>query len=112
MSIHHPAYNAKVLKAIRELHKKLPKKTDPLIRGCLVVMVRVCGRDNCRCLKGHKHRSLYLSRSLKGKVRMVYIPRHAEEEVKKGVLNYRKTIALLDRLSAIHLERLKQGGLP
>jgi hypothetical protein len=43
---------------------------------------------------------------------MVYIPRHAEEALKKGVLNYHQTIALLDRLSAIHLERLKQGGLP
>jgi hypothetical protein len=43
---------------------------------------------------------------------MVYVPRHAEEEVRQGVLNYRKTIALLDRLSAIHLKRLKQGNLP
>ena len=105
-------YTPKVLKALDALYKKLPKKADPLVRGCLVVMNRVCGRDNCRCLKGHKHRSLYLSRSFKGKVKMVYVPRHAEEKVKKGILNYKKTMTILDRLSAIHFECLKHGDLP
>lgn len=112
MSKHHPAYSAKILKVIGSLHKRLPKKTDPLIHGCLVVMSRVCGGKNCRCTKGYKHHSLYLSRSLKGKVRLVYVPKYAEEEVKRGVLNYRKTKLILDRLSAIHLKRLKAGNLP
>jgi hypothetical protein len=112
MSANHPIYSTKVLKALEKLHKKLPRKTDPLIRGCLVVMARVCGGKNCRCLKGYKHHSLYLARSLKGQTRMTYIPKQAEEEVKKGVFNYRKAKLLLDRLSSIHLRRLKRKNLP
>ncbi|MCD6326254.1 hypothetical protein J7M28_01675 [bacterium] len=27
-----------------------------------VVMSRVCGKPNCRCTKGHKHESLYVTR--------------------------------------------------
>lgn len=108
----HPLYSARVLKALKKLHKMLPKKTDLLIRGSLVTMVRVCGGKNCRCLKGYKHRSLYLSQSLKGKLRMIYIPRQAEEEIKKGVFNYRRTKKLLNRLSQIHIARLKRRIFP
>ena len=112
MSITNPVYSARVLKALEKLHKKLPKKTDPLIRGSLVTMVRVCGGKNCRCLKGHKHRSLYLSQSSKGKLKMIYIPKEAEEQVKEGVFNYRKLRKLLNRLSQIHIARLKRRIFP
>ena len=71
----HSTYSGRVLKALERIHKKLPRKTDPLIRGCLVTMIRVCGRSNCRCAKGYKHRSLYLSQSVKGKLKMIYIPK-------------------------------------
>lgn len=107
-----PVYNARVLRTLEKLHKKLPKKTDPLIRGSLVTMVRVCGGKNCRCLKGHKHRSLYLSQSSKGKLRMIYIPKEAEDQIREGVFNYRKVKKLLNRLSQIHIMRLKRKIFP
>mgnify|MGYP001616994423 CR=1 FL=1 len=107
-----PVYNTRILKALEKLHQKLPKKTDPLIRGSLVTMVRACGGKNCHCLKGHKHRSLYLSQSSKGKLRMLYIPKDAEDEAKEGVLNYRKVKKLLNRLSQIHIARLKRKIFP
>jgi len=107
-----PVYSARVLKALEKLHRKLPKKTEPLVRGSLVTMVRVCGGKNCRCLKGHKHRSLYLSQSLKGKLKMIYIPKQAEEQIKEGVFNYRRTKKLLNRLSQIHIARLKRRIFP
>jgi len=108
----HPIYSARVLKTLEKLHKKLPKKTDLLIRGSLVTMVRVCGGKNCRCLRGYKHRSLYLSQSSKGKLKMFYIPKEAEEAAKEGVLNYRKIKKLLNRLSQIHIARLKRKIFP
>ena len=108
----HSTYSARVLKALEKIHKKLPRKTDLLIRGCLVTMVRVCGRRNCRCFKGFKHRSLYLSQSVKGKLKMIYIPKEAEAAVKEGVLNYRRTKVLLNRLSKIHIGRLKRNVFP
>lgn len=107
-----PLYSVRVLKALEKLHKKLPKKTEPLIRGSLVMMARVCGGKNCRCLKGYKHRSLYLSQSRNGKLRMLYIPRAAEEAAKEGVLNYRKVKKILNRLSQIHMARLKRKIFP
>jgi len=102
-----PVYSVRVLKALEKLHKKLPKKTEPLIRGSFVTMIRVCGGKNCRCLKGYKHRSLYLSQSSKGRLRMIYIPKEAEEAAKEGVFNYRKVKKLLNRLSQIHIAHLK-----
>ena len=108
----HPTYSVRVIRALERIYKKLPRKADPLIRGSFVTMVRVCGRKNCRCMKGRKHRSLYLSQSVKGKLRMIYIPRQAEEEVKKGVLNYRRAKVLLNRLSKIHIGRIKGKVLP
>jgi hypothetical protein len=108
----HPIYNARILKALEKLHKKLPKKTEPLIRGSLVTMVRVCGGKHCRCLRGYKHRSLYLSQSSKGKLKMIYIPKEAEEAAKEGVFNYRKLKKLLNRLSQIHILRLKRKIFP
>ena len=108
----HSIYSARVLRALERIHRKLPKKADPLIRGSMVIMIRVCGRKNCRCAKGYKHRSLYLSQSVKGKLKMIYIPRQAEATVKEGVLNYRRTKVLLNRLSKIHIGRLKGRVFP
>lgn len=112
MKITKPIYSARVLKVLEKLYKKLPKKTDLLIRGSLVTMVRVCGGKNCRCLRGYKHRSLYLSQSRNGKLHMLYIPREAEEAAKEGVLNYRKVKKLLNRLSQIHIAHLKRKIFP
>ena len=112
MSNTRPTYSARVIKALEGIYKKFPRKADVLIRGSLVVMDRVCGRQNCRCVKGHKHRSLYLSRSEKGKLKMIYIPREAEEEVRRGVLNYKRMKTLLNRISRIHLGRLKRRVFP
>ena len=105
-------YSARVLKALEKLHKKLPKKTDLLIRGSVVIMSRVCGGKNCRCLRGYKHRSLYLSQSQGGKLKMFYIPKGSEEAAKEGVFNYRKLKKLLNRLSQIHIARLKRKIFP
>ena len=108
----HPIYSARVLEALERIYKKLPRKADPLIRGCLVTMIRVCGRSNCRCARGHKHRSLYLSQSIHGKLKMIYIPKEAEAAMREGVSNYRRAKVLLNRLSKIHIRRLKRGVFP
>ena len=106
-----PAHSARVLRVLGKLHKKLPKKTDPIVRGCLVVMDRLCGQKNCRCTRGHKHRSLYLAQSNKGKSRLIYIPKSSEGEVRQAVANHRKMKSILERLSRIHLKRLKAGTI-
>lgn len=97
------------MKSANILHKKLRREialSPEVIRGSLVVMSRVCGKPNCKCQKGHKHVSLYLSRSRKGRTSMTYIPRKNEAGVKEASLRYHTITNLLNQLSEIHLKKV------
>ncbi len=74
------------------------------IRGSLVVMNRFCGKPNCRCQKGHKHKSTYLSQSQRGKTRMIYIPSYAVKKTKEYIKNYQKAKFILNILSDINIK--------
>ena len=78
---------------------------DDVIRGSCVVMRRTCGYDNCRCTKGHKHRSLYVSQYDKGSPRMIYIPKKNEKEVKRLVANYKMIKRAIYKASESNLMR-------
>lgn len=95
----------KLLKKRYKLYRQIPKITKS-IRGSVVIMKRYCGKANCRCLKGHKHKALYLSQRYKGRTRMIYIPRDMEEVVIKYIRNYKKAKNLLDKTSNINIELL------
>ena len=88
--------------------RKLPA-IDGVIRGSAVVMERVCGSSSCRCLKGHKHRSLYISQYHKGAPRMVYIPKANEKKVLKLVDNYRILKKAIYKASESNIGRLAAG---
>ena len=49
----------------RTVRSKLAKIVHDkgLVRGTIITMKRTCGNPNCRCARGEKHVSLYLSRS-------------------------------------------------
>ena len=72
---------------------------EDVMRGSLVMMKRVCGKPNCRCLKGYKHKSLYLSQYHKGSPRMIYIPKRAEVAAHRMIRNYQKLKAILHKIS-------------
>lgn len=76
------------------------------IRGNLVNMARTCGNPNCKCARGEKHVSLYLSHKKGGKQKMIYIPRSWEERVKRWVERYHRIQYLLEEVSEINRERL------
>ena len=78
---------------------------DDVIRGSAVIMERVCGSSSCRCLKGHKHRSLYVSQYHNGSPRMVYIPKEHEKKVLKLVGNYRTLKSAIHKASELNLNR-------
>lgn len=92
-------------------HKRsrLPAIND-VIRGSAVIMERVCGSESCRCLKGHKHRSLYVSQYHKGSPRMVYIPKEHEKKVLRLVDNYRILKAAIYKASGLNLGCLMAGA--
>ena len=84
---------------------KIIQRSD-LIRANAVTMARVCGNKNCKCTKGEKHVSLYLSRSNKGKQRLFYIPRELETSAQDKIKRYQRFKVLLDELLKINWERI------
>ena len=69
------------------------------VRGTLSVRERVYGKPNCKCKRGTKHVSLFLTRSKDGKIEQLYIPKEKEDMVRRGVQNYRDFQQLLEKMS-------------
>ena len=80
-----------------------------LVCGSLVTMVRTCGNPNCRCARGEKHVSLYLSVREKGRRKMIYIPSEWEATVRSWVQAYRETQRGLEVLSEASLARWRRA---
>ena len=78
------------------------------LRGNPVIMRRVCGNPNCRCIKeGKKHASLYISKNKGGTRKMIYVPKRLEEEVREKLNTYQKIKKLTERISEINYAELK-----
>ncbi len=75
------------------------------IVGGIVRMARVCGVSGCKCTRGRKHVSSYLSLKYKNKRRMIYVPRELEDYAKDCLKNYHDIKALMDVISGSCVER-------
>lgn len=82
--------------------RRLPGIND-VICGTAVVMNRTCGKKSCRCLRGYKHRSLYISQYRKGAGRMVYISKENERKVLRLVKNYRILKSVMHKASETNI---------
>ena len=89
--------------------RRLPA-VDDVIRGSPVIMERVCGSESCRCMRGHKHISLYISQYHKGSPRMVYIPKANEKKVLRLINNCRTLKAAIYKASELNLGRFTAGA--
>ena len=78
------------------------------VRGTLSIRERVCGKPNCKCQRGEKHVSLFLTRGKDGKIEQLYIPKQKEELVRKWVKNYHDVQQLLEKISSLYWDRLKR----
>lgn len=78
---------------------------EPLLRGSLVLMHRVCGKEGCHCQQGEKHASWYLAVRRGKQRKMIYIPPAMEETVRQWVENGRRVDELLDFVSQQCLEQ-------
>lgn len=99
----------KLQKERERLSHRLPRGVR-ILKGCLVEMFRTCGKPNCRCLKGEKHRSLYLSRRKGGKTVTTYIPAAYERPVQRAVARYHALLEISEDISEINLQLIKQQG--
>lgn len=82
-----------------------------LIIGGLVEMARTCGKSNCKCTTGEKHKSWYLSLRHKGKRKMIHISHGCEEAVFEGVKTYQELWKQMDDISQANLERIVRSHM-
>jgi uncharacterized protein DUF6788 len=96
----------------RQLELLLSER-GPLIRGSFGTRARVCGNPGCRCTRGERHESKYLTATDGGKVRQVHVPASDEGRVAEGVARYRRfrrTQARVAELAKLQLELADQLG--
>ena len=77
--------------------------------GCVYPLAHTCGKKNCKCYRGEKHISYYLSFNRNGKTKMYYVAQKKVEEVKKWINNYSKLKKLIKKLSDVNAASLKNN---
>ena len=101
----HPAYlSASGSKARSRLTGML--QNHPMLRAGLVSMARTCGKKGCKCARGEKHVSLYVSMKVGRTRKMIYVPADMEDQVRAWAANYREAAALWEKMLQEYLERL------
>ena len=79
----------------------------PFIRASVVVTRKPCIRAACpTCRRGRKHHSSFLTASKSGKPKVRYLPLSLIGEARRRTANWRKTKALLEKLSELWTEEL------
>jgi hypothetical protein len=79
-------------------------KTESFIRGSIGRRARVCGNPGCKCARGERHESVYLSVAVDGRTRQVHVPAGDELHVAGGVRRYRKWHSIATKLAEIDAE--------
>lgn len=75
-----------------------------LLRGTVVTMSRTCGKQGCKCTRGDRHVSLYLSIRVAKRRKMIYIPPGWQETVGSWVEASREAEGLMEQLSQACLD--------
>ncbi len=60
-----------------------------MVKGSVITLARRCGKTGCKCNRGEKHKSKYLSISDGGKTRMIYLKPGMEMKVGEAAERYR-----------------------
>ena len=97
-----------LFKKRREAAKGMLRMQE-VVRGSVVIMNRLCGKTSCRCQKGFKHRSLYISQRYKGRTRMIYISKRLESTARRLISNHHKIKIVMDKISDINIRMLTKG---
>ena len=101
--------NAKMvlMKRARLLRSKM-RSLGPLLKGTVMQRQMRCGKQGCRCTKGHPHEYLVVTWKEKGKSRMVYVDERRREEALVWSANYRKFKDLLGQHTEVLMRVLKR----
>lgn len=92
----------RLLRDLRELTR------GNIMRGSLSTVARRCGKKRCVCVtEGRKHEGRYLSVSMEGRTRLVYVRDEQEEEVVSALDAHRRLRRLVDQLTEVNLDLLR-----
>lgn len=100
MRVHRHPGNIRRMLASR-LKKVALKK--PILIASLAQIDKVCGKPNCRCVRGAKHRACHLTFTQQGKTRAMHVPADFTEEVRSWIEEYHKLQTLLREISELSL---------
>lgn len=98
------------LQARREELWKRMRALEPFFKGSVVELEVRCGKANCRCTRGEKHRAWYVSLKRKGKTQMHHLPRERQEAAREAGRRYREFQQVVEELSIVEIQILKRGG--
>jgi len=110
----------------RRAHIDVLVGSEAIVEGSFVTLGRKCGKPTCRCARGEKHYSKFLSRSVEGRTQLTYVPSGHQIEVARKAERYRrlrqaraelmklsaKTVQLADELRQALTEPYPPGGQP
>lgn len=100
----------KLLQRRRQLAKELSSHAG-VLQGSWVERYTVCSRKDCKCHRGEKHGPRYhLAVMEKGKQKQHYIRKGNKELVMKGLEHNRLIEQILQELTQINLELMKEGA--
>jgi len=93
----------------RMLQSRLKKlqATGTVLAASLVTIDKQCGRANCRCQRGEKHRGHYITYKEKGKTRTVYVPLDMIKEVRSWIEEHRRMKKLSQEISQLAIEQIR-----
>ena len=83
-------------------------KTKVFVDGSLVTIARTCGsKEHCKCGRGEKHVSYYLTFSIRGKTHTIYVPVDLESKVAQWCKEYRNLKKTIREISKTQKEIIK-----
>lgn len=96
-----------VLRRKRRARLRGLEKPAPFLAASLVRLARRCGYKGCRCARGEKHVSFYLTLKQQGTTQTLYVPLDRLAEVKAWVKEYRRVRGLIREVSGLSWKLLK-----
>jgi len=81
-------------------------KSREMVKGSVITLARRCGKPGCKCNRGEKHKSKYLSISDGGKTRMIYLKPEMEMKAGEAAERYRRFRSARARLVKVQKEVL------
>jgi len=92
-----------------EIQGLMPALLDrrPMIKGTVYEQRRKCGKPNCHCADGEPHRSMVLSRSDRGRTKLVTIPSGHLKDFRVLTERYQRFRSARARLGHIYKAMVK-----